>query len=785
MTSAWLALVLLDAVAIAAFARCFTGPGELLVAIPVCIAVHVVAHLARWRAAKGQRLWAWLVWLAAVLVAVAAPILLVDGSWAHVGSQMQAAWHIFSYNVAPVEEAKGLVLASGWAAGVLALAAEALDADSSLPAIVTLIPAFDIVMFTGTLGTPVGRAPELAALAALAVWYLTGTRRHAHQEQVVTARLEGSGRSTAGLEPAASSWLARMSAQMGAQAPGLVAVAALAAGVIGPLAPGAQTAAVIQWHGSGNGSAANQGGRNGSGSVGPVSVSNLVKVQEVEINDANVPLFIVTEPFATRQTLVVLDGFNGNEFYPVANGSVQQVAQDSEGLLGDKVPPPIVGRDGAQVTEIVTDIALAGNEVPVPGYPVFWVAGDLSQATRRGADGPLLDGVPLAAKDQWEEETEVAPSPAVAQPFVAFSTARAPAVDTSLPKGIPANIVALAHDLVRGESSLAAKATSIQDFLKTHYTYKLATVSSGSSKPYAALEDFLFHSYKGYCQQFAGAFTVLARIDGLPTRIAIGFLPGDRETASADTYVVTGSEVHAWPQVYFPGTGWIDFEPTPGAGAPPRAPVPTTTVPTVTVPPTTLGGGSVPTTRVACRGCQPLSVKGTSPKGTSLPPGIPKSGGRVLGSGSSGGSSGSSGAGYVLLVMGLLAALWVLVVPGSRRVRWLRTKVPVAGMALAWHDSVVALAAAGFHRRRAETLVEFGDRVGAAGLLTDEANAALDRLVAATNRTHFSPRAPTADTVAAARSDSRLICESARRSVSWWLRILMSLDPRDLTDQVA
>jgi transglutaminase-like putative cysteine protease len=788
--SAWVALVLLDAVTVATFARCFTGPGELLVAIPVCVGAHIIAHLARQINSRGDRLVSVLVWAAAAVFVGFAPILLVDGGWSQVPAQLHGAWHVFSYNIAPVVQAPGLELACAWAAGILGLAAEALDADTSLPAIVALVPAFDIVMFTGTLGTPVGRAPELAALAALSVWYLTGTKRRATQEQVVTARLEGTSRLTAGPVAATSSWFGKLTSQLGSQAPGLVAVAAFAAGVVGPLAPGAQTAAVVNWHGSGHGAAANAGGHNGGGNVGPISLSDTVELQEVEVDDANIPVLAVSSPAATREVLFVLDGFNGDSFLPVVTGPKTGVAIESPDLMNNALPPVQPHDNSAEITQVITDIDLTGNQLPIAGHPVNWVAGDFSQVLQEGTDGTIFSKTPISPKQRFEVQSYWAPSPAVAQQYLSTSAPQAPAIDTELPKGIaiPQKIVTLAHEIIGGQTTLVGKADAIQDFLLSRYTYFLPTSTVvTSSKPYAALSNFLFVSHKGYCQQFAAAFAVLARIDNIPTRIAVGFLPGAREKGS-NTYLVTGSEYHAWPQVYFPGSGWIDFEPTPQAGNPPAAPVVTTTTTTTSTTPTTTlpNQGSVPGSSVRCRSCLPPGNTGVNTTTTTYPLGVPPPGGAGGSTGRGSGSrGGSSGVGYVLLAMAVLACLWALVVTGLREMRWLRRREPASGMVLAWHDVVVALAAAGLHRRRSETLAEFARRVQLAGLLTDEASQALGRVVQATNSTYFSLSRPTPDNVDAARTDARIICRSARRSISWWLRVLMSLDPRDLIGQGA
>lgn len=78
----------------------------------------------------------------------------------------------------------------------------------------------------------------------------------------------------------------------------------------------------------------------------------------------------------------------------------------------------------------------------------------------------------------------------------------------------------------------------------------------------------------GYCQYYASTMAILLREAGIPTRLAQGFLPGER--SDDGTEVVRNSGAHAWVQVYFPGFGWVDFDPTGGGvaqlAAPPSGP---------------------------------------------------------------------------------------------------------------------------------------------------------------------------------------------------------------------
>jgi LPXTG-motif cell wall-anchored protein len=77
------------------------------------------------------------------------------------------------------------------------------------------------------------------------------------------------------------------------------------------------------------------------------------------------------------------------------------------------------------------------------------------------------------------------------------------------------------------------------------------------------LLDFLFKTHAGYCQHFAGAATLLLRLAGVPTRVVSGFATGKR--TGETTYAVRDKDAHAWIEVYFPGYGWVPFNPTPAS----------------------------------------------------------------------------------------------------------------------------------------------------------------------------------------------------------------------------
>lgn len=137
---------------------------------------------------------------------------------------------------------------------------------------------------------------------------------------------------------------------------------------------------------------------------------------------------------------------------------------------------------------------------------------------------------------------------------------------TQLPNKMPTRIRHLAERLTKGKTNIYEKAKAIESYLNTEgdFTYSTnnATVT-GRDNDY--VDQFLFETKVGYCDNFSTAMVVMLRSIGIPARWAKGFTTGTM-TASNDnntqTYQITNSDAHSWPEVYFLGTGWVPFEPT-------------------------------------------------------------------------------------------------------------------------------------------------------------------------------------------------------------------------------
>jgi transglutaminase-like putative cysteine protease len=127
-----------------------------------------------------------------------------------------------------------------------------------------------------------------------------------------------------------------------------------------------------------------------------------------------------------------------------------------------------------------------------------------------------------------------------------------------LPADLSAQIAELAQRITTDAATPYDKATAITDYLRTTITYSTAIEPAPQGTD--PLVWFLIDSRTGFCNYYATAEVILLRVVGVPARMAVGFAQG--EFQSPDKYIVRERDAHAWPEVYFPGIGWEEFEPT-------------------------------------------------------------------------------------------------------------------------------------------------------------------------------------------------------------------------------
>lgn len=135
-----------------------------------------------------------------------------------------------------------------------------------------------------------------------------------------------------------------------------------------------------------------------------------------------------------------------------------------------------------------------------------------------------------------------------------------------LPYDLPKNIEELTKEITQDKDTLYDKVKAVETHLKTssEYTYsKSGTRHVPDNSDYVSF--FLFESKVGYCNNFSSAMSVMLRTIGIPTRWVKGFNQGEVRESDGDdkVYNIRNSNAHSWVEVYFEGSGWVPFEPTP------------------------------------------------------------------------------------------------------------------------------------------------------------------------------------------------------------------------------
>ncbi|HZU78535.1 MAG TPA: transglutaminase domain-containing protein, partial [Acidimicrobiales bacterium] len=277
------------------------------------------------------------------------------------------------------------------------------------------------------------------------------------------------------------------------------------------------------------------------------------------------------------------------------------------------------------------------------------------------------------------------------------------------------------------------------------FRYSLAVSSSGADP----LSSFLFVTKAGFCQQFAGAYAVLARLDGLPTRLAVGFTAGD--LGSDGTWHVVGADAHVWPQVYLgPSNGWVSFEPTPPAGSGPAAPgVFSGRSVSLAVP--RLHANSPPATATTLlRGGEKQSAPGATTTTRPRAGAVQRA---------RGGVSGWLWFAVAVIVIGLAVGL-------RRRIRlallelWWRMQPPGTAVVGAWRAAAREMGRRGLGRAPVETLTEHAARVGRE---RTPAAAEFAELAALATRACYGSARVGGHEAAAARRLHRQVCRADRR----------------------
>jgi transglutaminase-like putative cysteine protease len=324
----------------------------------------------------------------------------------------------------------------------------------------------------------------------------------------------------------------------------------------------------------------------------------------------------------------------------------------------------------------------------------------------------------------------------------------------------------IAQGITRKASTPYDKAVALEAWFTKpgRFSYSVATTVPNGP---AGLLDFLTTNRQGFCQQFAYAMAILARLVGIPSRIAVGYTAGSRQPNG--TWKVTTADAHAWPELYFPNAGWLRFEPTPGGAAGQG---------TATVPPYVAAGSAAP--QFPTGPAPPLitSTPGRSAHRGALigPGGHPNS---VLGAhrGAAATGRGGNAAGLAALIAAIVLALAALAPWAARsltrRRRWL-TAAGAAGQShAAWRELRDDLEDYGLPCRASESPRAVARRVEEAVGPDEPAGQAVNRIAHAEERASYAvePAAAAgleADVVTVRRAVSRKVT----RTVRWRARLV-------------
>lgn len=160
---------------------------------------------------------------------------------------------------------------------------------------------------------------------------------------------------------------------------------------------------------------------------------------------------------------------------------------------------------------------------------------------------------PLAGLTRWRL-TSAAPAR-----FEADLRPAARRRNLALPPGFNPRTVALGRDLRRrhGDDDAAIVRYAL-DWIRRDFGYSLSPPPLGRD----GMDEFLFETRTGYCEHFAGSFTVLMRAAGIPTRVVTGYAGGYYNRLGGGYWMIRRSDAHAWNEVWLPGRGWVRVDPT-------------------------------------------------------------------------------------------------------------------------------------------------------------------------------------------------------------------------------
>ncbi|MDP9395462.1 MAG: DUF3488 and transglutaminase-like domain-containing protein, partial [Actinomycetota bacterium] len=312
--------------------------------------------------------------------------------------------------------------------------------------------------------------------------------------------------------------------------------------------------------GSGNGF-----GVNGRGN-GVVRVDNPIVELKDDLNrdDENVPVLTYRTNQRTSDyvRMVTLDRFDGTTWQP------SKLEVSDRQRVDDGLPSPVGLAEGV-ASEVVTT-SFEAQQLESLWLPVPYAAQQVDIDGRWLYDietWNLFSANPLEGGDTYTVES-LRIKPTAAQLRSAGAASAAFDRWLELPEDLPGVIADTARRVTQGRDTAYDKALALQDWLRDTSRFRYDEQAPGGNGS-SIIATFLTEERRGFCVHYASAMALMARAEGIPARVSVGYLPG--VSTGQGSYVVRAHDAHAWPELYFSGVGWVAFEPTPAArtGAPP------------------------------------------------------------------------------------------------------------------------------------------------------------------------------------------------------------------------
>jgi protein-glutamine gamma-glutamyltransferase len=284
---------------------------------------------------------------------------------------------------------------------------------------------------------------------------------------------------------------------------------------------------------------------------------------------STVPIFVVAASAPAYWQGAVYDHYDGVAWTMTGeNPSSDWKNSSSTAAPVQKAPADTEQPAGVQVASRDDSVQLVSTEV----QSVVFAPGRAVSYTGPGhvfvdVDGnPRLNGVPAGVPSSHDYAvTSTRPVVAPGQSGGPVGPAKGDTADarwTQVPAQLPARVRQLATQLTSDATNRAGAVAAIDNYLRSNETYDLSAPLPRPGDD--AVDDFLFVSHVGFCEQFATAAVMLLRTVGIPARLVTGYAQGD-VASEPGRRVMRGSDAHAWVQVWYPGTGWVDADPTSSA----------------------------------------------------------------------------------------------------------------------------------------------------------------------------------------------------------------------------